>query len=212
MYIRGVNAVARIVSVICHPLFLPTWVMALLLKIAPELFFGLDAKQQLLRVITVAYTTVTFPLLTVFLLWRLGFVENMYMRDQKERYVPLIASMLFYFWVFWLFHKQFQAHAALQVFLLAVFLSTVITFLFNLFSKVSMHTAAFGVLSAFAFYMAWHGIQGAVILVVLSVCLTPIVASVRLYLKEHSPAQIYSGMGIGVVAVLLAIPVIKLLT
>lgn len=212
MYIRGVNAVARIVSVICHPLFLPTWVMALLLKISPDLFFGLDAKQQLLRVITVAYTTITFPLLTVFLLWRLGFVENMYMRDQKERYVPLIASMLFYFWVFWLFHKQFQAHAALQVFLLAVFLSTVITFLFNLFSKVSMHTAAFGVLSAFAIYMAWQGIQGAVILVVLSVFLTGIVASVRLYLKEHTPAQIYSGIGIGVVAVLLAIPVIKLLT
>ncbi|MBL7772548.1 MAG: hypothetical protein JNM95_06800 [Chitinophagaceae bacterium] len=203
---------SRIVSVVCHPVFLPTWVIALLLYLSPELFFGLDQKQQLLRVITVAYTTVTFPLLTVFLLWRLGFIENMYMRDQRERYVPLIASMLFYFWVFWIFHKQFQAHQALQVFLLAVFLSTVLTFLVNLFSKVSMHTAAFGLLSAFSVYLAWHGITNAIVFVVLSILLCGVVAMVRLYLKEHTPPQVYTGMVLGVLALLLSIPVIKLIS
>lgn len=206
------KSVARIISIVCHPLFVPTLVMAFLVKFSPSLFYGLDSKQQILRIITVAYTTITFPLLTVFLLWRLQFIENMYMRNPKERYVPLIASMLFYFWVFWLFHKQFHAPSPIQVFLLGAFLSSVLTFLFNLFNKVSMHSAAFGLVSALAIYLAILGVSGSWLFLVLSLLLAGAVSSSRLFLKEHTPGQVYTGLGIGAAALLLAIPVIKLIS
>lgn len=178
---------------------------------APELSYGMAKKQQILWVITVAYTTILFPLLTTFLLWRLGFIESMQMNHLRERYVPLIACMLFYFWVFWIFHKQFHAHAIIQTFLLCLFLNTVFTFLMSIFNKVSMHASAWGGLLAFGVLLVFQNISYSVPFLIVSVLLSGVVLSSRLLLGAHNSRELYAGFFSGIISLPLSYFLIRLL-
>ena len=149
----------KIISTILHPVFVPTMVFAFLIFWSPTLFFGLDHKTTSWWLLIIAYITISFPLLVVFLLWRLKFIESIHMHGEKERYAPLIASMLFYFWVFWLFHKQLKAPELLQSFLLGIFLTTVGVFMATIFYKISMHTAAWGGVVMFAIIGMFQTLQ-----------------------------------------------------
>lgn len=133
----------------------------------------------------------------------------MLMHGLKERYGPLIASMLFYFWAFWLFHKQFQAPVLLQSFLFGVFLTTVCLFMASIFFKISLHAGAWGCVVAFAIICAFHHIHFSPVLVVLSLIIAGLVGTSRLFLNEHTKQQLYSGYIVGALAQLLAFLICK---
>ncbi|MBK7764268.1 MAG: hypothetical protein IPI46_13135 [Bacteroidetes bacterium] len=190
-------ALAKLSAFVFHPVFLPSLVFAYLIYFCPGLFFGIPDKSRNWWLVIIAYTTITFPVLVVFLLWRLKFIESMHMQNEKERYGPLIASMLFYFWIFWLFHKQFAAPELVQSFLLGVFLTSVGVFMATIFFKISMHAAGWGSVIAFAAIMFLMGVMNSLPLLVISIFIGGLVGTTRLYLKAHIPAQIYSGYIVG---------------
>lgn len=190
--------ISQISSYILHPVFIPTMMVTALVYCCPSLFFGIPDKTSHWWLIIIAYTTVTFPLLVVFLLWRLKFIESMQMHELKERYGPLIASMLFYFWVFWLFHKQFAAPEMIQSFLFGVFLTTVLVFLASIFFKISMHTAGWGGAVGFLLILTLQAVPGALLILLITFLLAGWIGTSRLMLKAHIPAQIYTGYGVGI--------------
>jgi hypothetical protein len=201
---------ARVASIIFHPVFVPSLVYTFLLLLSPNFFLGVSAKTQSWWLIMIAYFTITFPLLVVFLLWRLKFIDSMQMHGLKERYGPLIASMLFYFWTFWTIHKQPNSPFLLQSFLLGVFLTTVFLFMVSIFNKISLHTGAWGSVLMFAVICAFHQIQFSLLLIILSLFIAGIVGTSRLYLKAHNNKQIYSAYVIGAAAQLVAYFICKL--
>ncbi len=133
----------------------------------------------------------------------------MLMQGTNERYGPLIASMLFYFWTFWLFHHQFEAPMLLQSFLLGVFLTTVFLFMATIFFKISLHTGAWGSVLVFAIICSFHQIHSSVILLLLTLLIAGIVGTARLYLQAHNKPQLYSGYIVGALAQLLAYIICK---
>lgn len=179
-------------------------VLAFLIYFSPALFFGVPDKTKTWWLVIVAYITITFPLLVVFLLWRLKFIDSIHMNGEKERYAPLIASMLFYFWVFWLFHKQFNAPELVQSFLLGIFLTTVGVFMATIFYKISMHAAAWGGVVSFALVCTFQAAQNALLFFILSLFIAGLVGTMRLYLKAHSNAQVYSGYIVGILMQLIS--------
>ena len=180
------KTLARAVSIVFHPVFVPSMIYAFLLAFSPDFFFGVPPKSQTWWLIIISYITITFPLLVVFLLWRLKFIDSMQMHGLKERYGPLIASMLFYFWTFWLFHKQFQAPILLQSFLFGVFLATVCLFMATIFFKVSLHSGAWGGVMMFAIICAFNQIQFSIIFLLLAIIIAGLVGTSRIYLNEHT--------------------------
>jgi hypothetical protein len=198
------------VSVLLHPVFIPAAMMAFLIYGYPEATIGVSPKNARLWLMMVTYISILFPTLTVFLLWRLKMVNSMQLHEQKERYGPLMASMLFYFWVYWVFHKEFNAPLPIQVWLLSVFLSTVWVFMATIFFKISLHTAAWGSAAAFLVYLTWYN-TSALPFLLLVILLAGIIGSARFYLNEHSPKQLYAGYIVGIISTLMAIAVAALI-
>lgn len=194
----------KLISTLLHPVFVPSLVFIFLIFCSPLLFFGFEDKAKMAVLLIVALNTILFPLLVVLLLWRLKFIESIHMQGEKERYGPLIASMLFYFWVFWTMHKQFPEPELAQSFLLGTFLTTSAVFMATIFYKISMHAAAWGGVLAFALICTFQAVQNAMIFLVISLILAGIAGSVRLYMKAHIPSQVYSGYIVGIVMQLLA--------
>lgn len=203
---------ASVLSVLLHPVFVPTLLMAYLVFHSPNVFYGFPEEIKTWWLITVAYITLTFPLLTVLLLWRLKFISSLQMHELKERYGPLIASMLFYFWVFWLFHKQFQAPHLVQTLLLGTFLNTVLVFMSSIFFKISMHSSAWGSVFTFSLICLMLGADGSLLLVIVAALLAGLIGTVRLYLKAHIPSQIWTGYILGALSMPLAYGVVQLLS
>jgi len=189
--------------------FVPAMIYAFLLVCSPDLLFGVPAKTQTWWLVIISYITITFPLLVVFFLGRLKFIDSMLMQGTNERYGPLIASMLFYFWTFWLFHHQFQAPMLLQSFLLGVFLTTVFLFLATIFFKISLHAGAWGSVVVFAISCMFHNIHLSALLTLLSILIAGCVGASRLYLQAHEKRQLYSGYIVGAIGQLLAYLICK---
>ncbi|MEZ5046611.1 MAG: phosphatase PAP2 family protein [Chitinophagaceae bacterium] len=194
---------SNICSVVFHPVFVPTWLFAFLYFFSSSIFYGLDPKTKTLWFVMVMYISILFPLLTVFLLWKLKFIESIHMRGLKERYGPLIASMLFYFWLFWVFHKRLDAHIMIQTLLGGVFLTTVFVFLASIFYKISMHTSSWGAACLYALIYLFNGYERGLVFFSIILVLAGIVGTARLYLGAHSKKEIYSGYVLGMLAQLI---------
>src|SRR4051812_46214989 len=92
-----IRFLAHFFSFLFHPLFIPAYLAAFLIYLHPYAFSDFNRHQKLLRLISVVLITGFFPAFTVFLLRRLGFASTIFLRTQKERIIPYVASMFFYF-------------------------------------------------------------------------------------------------------------------
>ena len=77
-----------------------------LIYLHPSYFLGFSEKSKLLKLMTVINNNVFFPMLVVALLKGLGFSKSIQLSTQKERIVPYIASITFFFWTYYVFRSQ----------------------------------------------------------------------------------------------------------
>ena len=156
---------AKVVSYIFHPLFVPTYIFLLLMLLVPYEFAGITPWQLKLRLFSVFWLTAFFPAFAVFLLWRLKFSESIFLRTQKERIIPYIITMFFYWWMHYLSRNFSDQPAVLKFFYTGIFMATAAGLILNNYYKISLHGMGMGGASMaivlFAFY--YHQPMGLVI-------------------------------------------------
>ena len=196
---------ARFFSLVFHPLFLPAYITAFLVFVHPYVFSGINDKIRLLRLISVILLTAFFPAFTVFLLWRLGFATSIYLKTQKERIIPYVASMFFFFWIFYVSRNLPGSPVIFTTLLLGVFLSSIAALMANIYFKVSMHAIAMGGLVAFFLILAVFGSFPVTLYLSLSVLIAGAVCTSRLIISDHHPFEVYSGFFLGVLSQTVAV-------
>ena len=89
--------IAKIITLVFHPLFIPFYMLLVLLNV--NLFFAMmiPVKVKLLLGALVFLTTIILPLLVVFLMVRMKLVKSFRMEAREERIYPLLASAIFYY-------------------------------------------------------------------------------------------------------------------
>jgi membrane-associated phospholipid phosphatase len=167
----------------------------------PAFFNVVDVKTANLWKLQIALNTILFPTLVTFLLWRLGFADNMYLRTTKERYIPIIASNFFYFWSFYVLHKGDHVPDLLKLLLLSVFISSSLLLIATIFAKISMHATAWAVAVAFLVIWAYHYDCHNIVILITSLIIAIAVGFARLTHKDHTVAEVITGTIIGVVSV-----------
>lgn len=199
-----VRGVAKIMSYIFHPLFIPTYIFLWMVLRFPYEFIGLQGRELTLREIGVFMTTAFFPAFTVFLLWKLGFAKSIHLRYQKERIIPYIATMIFYWWMWYLSRNFTDQASALKFFYFGIFLATVPGLVLNNFVKISMHAMGVGgalaaIILTCLLYQNNYGLD-----ITLGVLIAGVVCSARMALSEHSLFEINIGLAVGVLCQIIA--------
>ncbi len=199
-----IRFLAKVVSYILHPLFIPTYIFLLLMVLFPYEFAGITPWQLKLRLFGVFWLTAFFPAFAVFLLWRLKFSESIFLRTQKERIIPYIITMFFYWWMHYLSRNFSDQPAVLKFFYTGIFMATAAGLILNNNYKISLHGMGMGGASMavilFAFY--YHQPLGVPIAGVL--LLTGIVATSRFLISDHSQKEVYMGLLVGALCQALA--------
>lgn len=204
---KTLKAAAQVVSAICHPVFMPVAMAFFLYKISPVSFSNIPQDKLLQWLAVLALNTILFPLITVFLLKKLNFISSIYLRTSKDRIIPLIATMIFYFWTYMVF-KNFTVPTAapqiLKIFLLGNFWGIICIFMVNIFKKVSMHAAAAGSMMGIIISLMIMSRVNLFFALTASIIIAGIIGTARLVLRAHTQGEIGLGYFLGVVAQLSA--------
>jgi hypothetical protein len=158
--------------------------------------------------LSVFIITAFFPAITVFLLWRLQFAESIYLRTQKERIIPFVASIIYFFWAFWVAKNLEGTPTPMVFFFLGTFLSTSAALMANNYFKISLHGLGVGGAMAFMILLAMATTEPMGTVISITTLLTGLVCTSRLIVSDHHPAEIYWGLIIGAVSQFVAFYII----
>jgi hypothetical protein len=202
--IRVTRFWANLFSYVFHPLFISTYVMAFLIFVHPVAFAAFDLPTKKLRFLNILLCNVLFPAFAVFIMWRLKFLQSVFLRTEKERILPYIIAMVFYWWTWDLYHNWSDAPPLALHFLLGSFLALCGAWLCNIYFKISMHTIAMGSALMFFFLFSFADDYASGLYLSIVLLITGLVATSRLLLSAHSGFQIWSGLFIGMLAQFIA--------
>lgn len=194
---------SKALSVVLHPLFVPFYVMLLLVAGPTQLsYFPTSVKFYLLWV-TALYTAV-IPLLSVGLLRSMGRITSLAIDDRRERILPLVIGIVCYLLCAatvaripsaMIVRKFMLAGACCELFCLAV----------TLYWKISLHLATQGAVAAFLILLTFGNAGNLTGALAVAVLCAGALASARLWLGCHTIRQIAAGYAGGFITAVLAV-------
>jgi hypothetical protein len=194
------RAFANVVSFLFHPVFMPVIMSLVIYKLAPAGFAGLQAKQLNMLFISIGVSTAFFPLFSILLMKPLGFIGSYKMETARERTIPLMTTMIFYFWISHVFNNMAGVvPLALKILLMGNFWGIIAIFLINIFTKISMHTAAAGGMIGILAVLMIISPANMIIPFFISLIIAGIIGSARLILGAHQKGDIWLGYIIGII-------------
>ncbi len=194
----------ELVSVLFHPLFIPTYITAFLLYVHPFAFMGDTDYYKLIKLLSVVVNTCFFPAITTLLLKKLGFISSLRLPTRQDRIIPVIASMIFYFSIFYVSRNQVDNPPELVAMLGAIFISSIIALTLNNFMKISLHAIAMGVMVGFFALLAWNSLIPMGMPLALALLIAGLTGTSRLLLQAHTSKELTTGFLTGIASMLIA--------
>lgn len=188
---------ARIFSVVLHPLFMAIYGVGLLFIYTD--FKYIYGSQFSKFIIPVAIFSCLIPMLCLYLFWRTGYVTDFALKKKEERFLPFLTTFFSYSILFYYFFK-----AGLTIWFLAILLVPllllIICAVINSYWKISAHMVGIGSLLGSIFSVCYNikG-QNPYGLFIILIILVGVLGVARLILRRHTPAQVYVGFLVGLV-------------
>lgn len=190
--------VAKIISIIFHPLFMPVYGIVILLYISGTFLTYLPGMVKRIVFIIIAVNTIILPLSVVPFYISQKVIKSIHMETSRERIIPLTMNSIFFYLAFYLLNKL-QVPDLIKMYILASFSVVVVTLLISLKWKISIHMIGIGGLTGAIISISWHlGVDMKGIWMGLILC-SGLIGFARLELNIHTPAQVYSGFFTGLI-------------
>ena len=194
---------AKFISYVFHPLFIPLYITYFIIQIRSYQLAGINDWINL-RILLQVFVNCTFlPLASILLLRALNFIDSVFLRTQRDRIIPYIICMIFYFWNWYVFKNNHEIKDLVSV-SMAIFNASILGFLVNISMKVSMHAISVGVMTTFVALMAFTDSNSFSFYLSIAVLIAGIVCTSRLVVSDHSQKEIYYGFLIGILSQLAA--------
>ncbi len=204
-YPASVKLLAKVVSYVFHPLFVGVMMAAYLIFFHPYFFVGFSEKQKMLKLLSVINNNVFFPLIVVVLLRALGFNKSLLLQTQKERIVPYLASITFFFWSYYVFKNQPEVPRVLVNMCRGMFFSAAIALVLNNNYKISMHGIGVGGLMGLMIVILVDGNLNSGLPFMIALMITGAVMTARKIVSDHQWFDIITGFLLGFCTQLLAL-------
>ncbi len=184
----------------------------------PYTFIVNDEKARFLLIFNVFMLTVFFPMFSIFLMKMLDFIKSYEMEDKSERIGPLIATGVFYLWLFVNFKDNSTIPVSFSSFTLGSTIGLFLALMLNSFTKISLHTiAAGGLVSGVLFIKFLYSYEtffvnlpfgsfhvSTTFVTIVAIIIAGLVGTSRLLLKAHDEFDVYGGYIVGMFSMIVA--------
>ena len=192
----------NVISYVFHPIFIPSIATVGYFLVTPRMYefnFKVDVS------ITIAIFTVFIPILTFILLRRLRVIDTVFVKDVRQRKIPLYLYVLLLFLIVTKIISK-SIFAELYDFFVATLISAILCLFFVLIRiKASMHMMGIAGLVMFLIVLSISYQLNITFALSILILMIGIVGSSRLYLKAHTISELILGFAIGVIPQLLVI-------
>jgi hypothetical protein len=202
----AVLLMAKIVSIIFHPLLLLLYSYVILAWCNPFLF----GRARFSDLIADKSSTILFlwllifsffvPMLAVLMMKGLGLIKDLAMSEKTDRIGPYIIVGLLYIVIFMNLKNNSDIPYEMAIFSLGATIGIFTAFIINLFSKISMHTVGMGGFLAIVLISVMRSVADKQYLLAIAILIAGLVGSSRLILGAHEPAEVYGGYVVGFLA------------
>lgn len=185
----------KLISTLLHPIVIPTIATILYFIITPS---TIPKKQQYVLLSVIFMATYIIPLILLVFLKAIGYIESFRVHTIKERKIPLF----FMIGLFFILGKVFFTIPFVRDFS-TLFFGTcigmiIIYLLFFIQIKASLHLLSMGSMIGAFLLIQWMYTITTLPIISILFLLSGILASSRLYVKAHTPKEIYLGFFIGI--------------
>jgi hypothetical protein len=185
------DSLAKILSVIFHPLFMPVYGLAIILS-APTLlgYLPFDIKKILFLIVIVNNVLIPVSLLPFFIHRKI--ISSWTISDRKERIIPLVIATILYATTSFIIFR-FPIPFFLKSFIFALFFLSLVVTVINLWWKISLHSVGAGALVAIVIILSFKMYTPLVCYLISVIITGGFVLSSRLRLNFHNPQQVWLG-------------------
>lgn len=188
------NAVARVTSIIFHPLLIPTLGFFLLLN-SGFYFSILPWSVEKFILLVVFLSTCVLPALSIGLL-SLSPKFDVNMEKNTDRVLPLMISSVFYY-LGYLILQRLPVFPIYKLFMIASILVQFGLLVISLKWKISAHSAAIGGLVGGFFGLSFRLQENPILILIALILVAGMIGTARLILGKHTSLQVYTGFLLG---------------
>ena len=186
--------IAKIVSILFHPVLVPT--LGFILLFTSGFYNSMlitDAIRFILLVIF--FSTATLPMLSVAIM-ALNSKFDFLMPNSRDRIIPLLFTSVFYYIGFMLL-ARIHFLPVFKLFMIASVLLIVALLLISFKWNISIHMAAIGAITATFFALSFRGGVNPMSAIVIVVIVSGLVGTARLVLNKNNLLQVAAGYILG---------------
>lgn len=183
---------AEILSVVFHPIFIPLYGLILIYS-SDTLHSFLPVQIKRVIFILVMANNVLMPMALATVLYARGAIRTFNARDRNER-VLLLTFSLFMYSLTAILLIRMHVPGLFRAFFISIAIVTFITLLVTVFYRISLHASGIGGLMTLVIFMAFIYHSSMVWQSVTVLVLGGAVMSSRIYLEDHSPSEVWTGL------------------
>ncbi len=192
------NILSKTLSIVCYPLFIPTYGMILYMLAMVYRTPSLPSIYVWLNIIGTFVLTALIPIVLIIILWKQGKVSSLHMTNSKERTMPYAYSIAcFGFWCYFVGQTMHLPKVWLFIAIGATIALLAVTII-NRWWKISAHLTAFGGLLGGICSIAIYYHFAPTSLVIICLVIALLLMYARLYLEAHTPLQVVCGFLLGI--------------
>jgi hypothetical protein len=200
-----IRIAARIISYIFHPLFIPVYLSWFIVKTQSYLFVEFSEWGKTIFIGRFGVMYIMFPLVSVLLMKALGFISSIQLKTQRDRIIPYIVCMIYYWWMWYVLHNQPEFPRQCVILSFSIFLASIGGLLANINIKISMHAMAAGIMASFVILLGFSQDINFGVYISIAILLAGVICTARFIDSNHTPKEIYIGLLVGVLSLLVAI-------
>jgi len=196
-----VDFINKVITIILHPVFLPLYGLYLIFSI-PELLVFLPGPTRRAVFYMVLANNVVMPLALLPVFRARNIILSYQLETRAERVLPLLTTSALYFITAFLVFR-FHLPSIIKTYLFSSACVVFAVSLLNFRWKLSVHAAGAGAMVATVLMLSFKLYSGNVWFVAVVFILAGVVLASRLFMKAHSPGQVYTGFIVGMVVMAL---------
>ncbi|MBN1596774.1 MAG: hypothetical protein JW894_00625 [Bacteroidales bacterium] len=190
---------ARIVSTLLHPIFMPLIGVIIIFQSG---IYSVDIPFEFKKfvILVVFLCHILLPLSIIPSLIYFRKVQNVSINERRERLIPLFFTTICFYLGYFIV-SRYSPTKAINLYLLSSALVVLLILIISLFWKISIHMSGIGGVTAMiAVISAGYRIDMSFVLCIVLLG-TGAMASSRLKLRTHSTLQLFAGYMLGFVSV-----------
>lgn len=197
------EALAKIVSVVFHPVFMPLYGMGILFT-APTFLGYLPLQVKKIMLMVVLMNNVMLPVALLPFFRNRNIISSYIVDERAERIIPLIVTSILYAVTAFIFYR-FPVPDFFKSFIYSSAIVVVILTVINFWFKISIHGAGIGAVTALIVVLSIKTYTPLTWYLTGSILAVGLILSSRLRLHVHNSLQVWVGFLTGLTCSALAI-------